>query len=72
MIRYRYIPFTFGKPKFMSKEPEQVSLEIISTGILTKMIILFNYFRQRLHLQNKSITHVLAAPSPQRISRLKR
>jgi len=22
MIRYRYIPFTFGKPKFMSREPE--------------------------------------------------
>ena len=28
MIRYRYIPFTFGKPKFMSREPEPVGIVI--------------------------------------------
>lgn len=39
MIRYRYIPFTFGKPKFMSREPEPVSKLMIT---LLNIILITN------------------------------
>ena len=39
MIRFRYIPFTFGKPKFMSRESEPVSNANTSLQLLLPLIL---------------------------------
>ena len=59
MIRYRYIPFTFGKPKFMSREPEPVSRVIITLRSIASWLHRSFHFRQRLCHRNKSFAHLL-------------